>query len=88
METLEKYKPIFDYFCNKDHWKNPINKIISYERMERENWSLEDIEKSIEFYTATTPIFHRVIIEKPEDIFSLGYSVQSIGYRMGEAGDQ
>ena len=83
--STEKMERVFNYFADKDDWKNPINLSISFAVMCDAGWSRELINKSIEHYTATTPKWSA--IRHTEYGYPVEWNVKADGYRMGPAGD-
>ena len=72
--TQEELKAAFDRVCDSRDWKNPISAIVN-----AEDKAL--ISDAIEFFTATKAEF-RDVVNNDAKLF-----VQSVGYRMGPAGD-
>jgi len=61
------------------HWKDAVEATVSASQLEEAGVSLEDVEQSVIFFTATVPTLDEV----EEGL----WSVTADGYRMGPAGD-
>jgi len=72
--TEKALEAAFKLVADKDHWKNPIDIVIA-----RPDMGLEVIDKAVEFYTATAPVFTPVNGNLVH--------VEADGYYAGPAGD-
>ncbi|MBC8428363.1 hypothetical protein H8D04_00625 [bacterium] len=85
-KSYKKYNEIFDIITtNMDSWRDPIESgYIGEKVMVKNNWTKNDIIKSVEFFTATTPTL--TLERYNENWGGNGYRINALGYRLGPAG--